>query len=128
MFYTTLKSLVISLILLVSITSHSYADFYVIPVVKEVCAGTPTGIESFSVVFPRHIFLDDIYQTEAGDLIIITGISYTGTYYIDRGQYATTTTPQSCYLAPDALPEPAQGIRGAYYCLFDGEVAYADNL
>ena len=124
MFYNTLKSIVLSLILLISIASHSYADFYVIPVTKEVCNGVPAGVEAFGLNLEGSsydfLYVGDLWMTNEGYFIQITGssVSVSLIFYSD----------DKFSLSPELLPEPSYGLKGDYYFLNSGDIIYANYL
>lgn len=127
MFYRTLKSITISLILLMSITSHSYADFYVIPVPKEVevCnVGTAPGVEAFKI-YLAWAHVGDVYETNNGQVVIVTGINVG---YDDYFGAPGLSSWRSFELALDNLPEPTHGVKGAYYALSNGDIMWVDFL
>lgn len=100
------------------------SGFYVIPVVKEVCTGTPVGAKAFELSIESsmaYLWTGKIYATTTGRLVEITGIvgnSYDVHYY-----------PGSSFLvAPDVLPVPDYGVKGPFYHLIYGQIAFAKYL
>ena len=120
MFYTTLKSMILSFILLMSITSSSYADFYVIPVVKEVPADWPElGVGEFdklaftdNIQFDSH-FVGDLFRLSNGEIWQVKGAP----------GYYTSANVTEFYYTFNSLPEPEFGIKTNYY-FWDGKRIY----
>ena len=137
-----MKALFAALMMLVA--SNTYAaqdtggDFYVIPVVKEVikkvevCRGEPLGKRSFSLEEGGfYLGVDDVYVTSTGYLVQITGINngnngtgnrpyiFTKTYYLDGGSFR---------VSPSSLPTPDYGVKGPYFYIEGGALAYAKYL
>ena len=123
-----IKSLVASLIVLISLASSSYAGFYVIPVgngtcdCNDGCTGTSVGSKAFvlDISSSRYLFPGQIYATTTGHLVEITG-------YIGSCNYLEGA---SFLVAPATLPEPRDnyGVKGPFYYLNGGSVVYAKYL
>lgn len=97
---------------------------YVLP--EENCSvdngsSTPVGTEAFTNSTSSSLYVGDIYQTEKGILIEITGTTSSSVGCSICGS-------QGFSLAPDVLPEPSYGTKGSYYYMYEGDIAYADLL
>jgi hypothetical protein len=110
----------------ISITGYAQDNdgFYVIPVPtgevieKEVCNGAPIGDVVFTIEIERdYVVTGDVYSTTTGHLIEITGGRAFGLDYSANFR-----------AAPSTLPPPSDGVKGPYYILGRGEVAYARFL
>ena len=115
----------ILLLLTSNLLAQDSGDFYVIPfpsdeiVEKEVCNGTPVGNVVFTIDVPTsqgYVIEGDVYSTTTGHLIEITG----GRVILD-GEL-------NFRKAPKTLPSPGNGVKGPYYILWAGEIAFARFL
>lgn len=120
------KILAAMLLLLTSnLSAHDSGDFYVIPfpsdeiVEKEVCNGTPVGKTFFSITGEDFLYKDYIFTTTTGHTVIITGGSVSD--YSDGNSFDFKSSPSS-------FPEPSFGVKGPYYVLRNGNIAYARFL
>ena len=117
-----------ALFILVSVSALSGATisqakgFYVIPVPVSVgSCGIPVGAKAFVLdigdVPETVIGIGDVLVTTTGKLILITG----GGVWYSRGE--------NFLVAPNSLPEPGYGgVKGPYYYLHNGNIAYAKYL
>lgn len=117
--------------------AHDTDGFFVIPVPsgkiveREVCNGTPVGNVLFTITENRTSFITtgDVFSTTNGTLVEITGIAndtFVGGIQ-DKNDYDIYT-----YIfrsTPNSLPSPQNnGVKGPYYFLNRGKIAYARFL
>ena len=119
---------IITLTILIGSASSCIADDTVVVVPlgrvvnKEVCNGVPVGNETFTAELPydiRLVSVGQIYQTNTGYVIIITGTTK---------NICCAETSDHFYLTHDEFPDPLYGVKGKYYSTYDGEVVYAYYL
>jgi len=128
---TALASLLVAVFVFLGIfhgsVSHCKAEsrLLVVPVgrvvTKEVCNGVPVGNEVFTAMCGLYIVTGNVYKTNTGFWVIITGTT-SQKENIQYTNYLTFT------LAPAALPAPAYGTKGQYFATLDGVVIYANYL
>jgi hypothetical protein len=115
---------------IVGLPLNLYAEgFYVIPGVKEkivevpVCNdATSVGADAFILKTDSYLTLNvgDIFTTPSGKLVEITGGTYNSYVYYHAGEYFR--------VAPITLPVPALGVKGPFYLLYNGQIAFAKYL
>jgi len=110
--------------------AHDTDGFYVIPVPtdevvkQEVCNGTVIGDVAFTIVISDFsVSLRDVYFTESGRLIEITGLSIGDLFTSDVDSL-------SFRVSPSTLPPPPtiNGVAGPFFTVLDGRVAHARFL
>ena len=113
----------ILLLLATNLSAHDTDGFYVIPtgkvVTKEVCNGTPVGNVAFTINTTQSVMrTGNIYSTTTGHLVEITG----------GVVYGLISGSADFRRAPNTLPSPDSGVKGPYYIINAGYVAFARFL
>ena len=123
------------LITLMAISYTGFAQdtdgFYVIPfpvptdevVEVEVCNGAPIGNVVFTIAEPgTYVYPADVYPTTNGYLVEITGT-------VNNHRVRADGNNIDFRVSPNTLPPPTDyGVKGPYYFLDDGNIAYARFL
>lgn len=120
----------IMVLLASNVYAHDDGSFYVIPtgkvIIKEMCNGTPVGSNAFVLDTVSRVSMHsgDVYSTVTGYLVEITGLSNPNSQW-NSVYYAPG---ESFRVAPSTLPQPDLGVKGPYYYLNNGGIAYARYL